>query len=52
MTEQKILRDIEILENQVLITQCTRLKGAWLDKKLVEGIQDGDWFSIHYEASW
>jgi len=25
---------------------------AWLDKKLVEGIQDGDWFSIHYEASW
>jgi Zn-finger nucleic acid-binding protein len=32
MTEQKILRDIEILENQVLITQCTRLKGAWLDK--------------------
>ena len=25
---------------------------AWLDKKLVEKSQHGDWFSIHYEASW
>ena len=25
---------------------------AWLDKKLAEGYQDGDWFSIYYEASW
>jgi len=25
---------------------------AWLDKKLVEGYQGGDWFSIYYEASW
>ena len=32
MTEQKILKDIKILEHQVLITECTRLKGAWLDK--------------------
>ena len=32
MTEQKILRDIEILENQVLITECSRLKRAWMDK--------------------
>jgi len=32
MTEQKILRDIEILENQVLITECSRLKRAWRDK--------------------
>ena len=24
----------------------------WLDKKLVERSQNGDWFSIHYEASW
>jgi Zn-finger nucleic acid-binding protein len=32
MTEQKILKNIKVLENQVLITQCTRLKGAWLDK--------------------
>jgi hypothetical protein len=32
MTEQKILRDIKILESQVLITQCTRLKRAWTDK--------------------
>jgi len=32
MTEQKILRDIIILENQVLITQCSRLKRAWIDK--------------------
>ena len=32
MTEQKILRDIKILESQVLITQCSRLKRAWMDK--------------------
>jgi len=32
MTETKILRDIEILENQVLITECSRLKRAWMDK--------------------
>ena len=32
MTEQKILRDIKILESQVLITQCSRLKRAWTDK--------------------
>jgi len=32
MTEQKILRDIKILEGQVLITECTRLKRAWIDK--------------------
>ena len=25
---------------------------TWLDKKLVEKSQHGDWFSIHYEASW
>mgnify|MGYP003642447416 FL=1 len=25
---------------------------AWLNKKVVEGSQHGDWFSIHYEASW
>ena len=31
MTEQKILRDIEILEGQVLITECSRLKRAWMD---------------------
>jgi hypothetical protein len=34
MTEQKILRDIKILENQVLITQSSRLKRAWMDKLL------------------
>ena len=32
MTEQKILRDIKILEHQVLITECLRLKRAWMDK--------------------
>ena len=32
MTEQKILRDIKVLENQVLITECSRLKRAWMDK--------------------
>tara|TARA_R100001244_G_scaffold2179_1_gene3378 strand:+ start:1235 stop:1402 length:168 start_codon:yes stop_codon:yes gene_type:complete len=32
MTETKILRDIEILEGQVLITECSRLKRAWMDK--------------------
>jgi hypothetical protein len=32
MTEQKILRDIKILEGQVLITECSRLKRAWMDK--------------------
>jgi len=31
MIEQKILRDIKILENQVEITQCSRLKIAWTD---------------------
>ena len=25
---------------------------TWLKKKLVEKSQHGDWFSIHYEASW
>ena len=25
---------------------------VWLDKKLIERPQNGDWFSIHYEASW
>ena len=32
MIEQKILKDIKILEGQVLITQCSRLKRAWIDK--------------------
>ena len=32
MIEQKILKDMKVLENQVLITQCSRLKRAWIDK--------------------
>jgi hypothetical protein len=32
MIEQKILKDMKVLENQVLITQCSRLKRIWIDK--------------------
>jgi len=44
MTEQKILRDIKILENQVLITQSSRLKRAWTEKlqqlgKILSGLK-------------
>ncbi len=32
MIEQKILKDIKVLESQLLITQCSRLKRTWMDK--------------------